>query len=213
MDRFGLIGFPISHSQSPAMFARAYGGRFAYDLIETPDFEEAMRLLANCYKAVNVTAPFKIAAAKAADHASPEVGRTGAANILVNTPDGIWAYNSDYLAVRKIILDADPSDIAVVGFGGAGKAALAAAQDCGIETRLYRHDGIADGISADLVIYTLPSAVPGIEKIGCRALLEANYKDPCLTGRPGYIPGTRWHMEQALAGFPLMTGEPPTGLL
>ena len=44
MDKFGLIGYPIAHSLSPRLFSAAYGGRYAYELIETPDFEKAWAL-------------------------------------------------------------------------------------------------------------------------------------------------------------------------
>ena len=91
----------------------------------------------------------------------------------------------------------------------AGKAALAAAEDLGFDTQLYRHDGIADGVKADVIIYTLPSAVDGIDKLDCGHLIEANYKNPCLSGHKGYIPGTAWHLQQALLGYGIMSGETP----
>ena len=49
----------------------------------------------------------------------------------------------------------------------------------------------------------------GSDRLECRNLLEANYKDPCLGGHPGYIPGTEWLLQQALLGYALMTGEKP----
>ena len=41
INRFGLIGNPVSGSKSPDLFKAAYGGKFPYDLIEEPDFETA----------------------------------------------------------------------------------------------------------------------------------------------------------------------------
>ena len=67
MDKFGLIGYPIAHSLSPRLFSAAYGGRYAYELIETPDFEKAWECFMHGYKAINVTAPFKGDAFDAAD--------------------------------------------------------------------------------------------------------------------------------------------------
>ena len=95
----------------------------------------------------------------------------------------------------------------MIGFGGAGKAALAAAQDCGKKTSLIRHDALSQGASADLVIYTLPRAAQGYTSLKCAHLLEANYRDPVLKSHEGYIPGTRWHLLQAVTGYKLMTGE------
>ena len=209
MDRFGLIGWPIAHSLSPALFRAAYGGKYPYDLIETPDFEEAWSRFLSDYKAINVTAPFKGNAFERADWKSPECARIGATNLVVKTAAGLKAYNSDYLAVRALLEPLGCRTAAVIGFGGAGKAAFAAAEDLGLDTRLYRHAEVAGGVSADVIVYTLPHAVEGIDRLECAHLLEANYKDPCLAGRPGYIPGSAWLLQQAILGYALMTGEQP----
>ena len=209
MDKFGLIGHPIAHSLSPALFTAAYGGKYPYDLIETPDFEEAWARFLADYKAINVTAPFKGDAFARVDWRSPECGRVGATNLVVKTPEGTRAYNSDYLGVKALLEPLGCCTAAVVGYGGAGKAALAAAEDLGLDTRLFRHAEIARGVRADVIIYTLPRAVEGIDRLDCTHLLEANYKDPCLAGRPGYIPGSAWLLAQAVTGYALMTGEQP----
>ena len=209
MDRFGLIGHPIAHSLSPALFTAAYGGKYPYDLIETPDFEEAWARFLADYKAINVTAPFKGDAFARVDWRSPECGRVGATNLVVKTPEGTRAYNSDYLGVKALLEPLGCRTAAVVGYGGAGKAALAAAEDLGLDTRLFRHAEIARGVRADVIIYTLPRAVEGIDRLDCTHLLEANYKDPCLAGCPGYIPGSAWLLAQAVTGYALMTGEQP----
>lgn len=212
--KFGLIGYPISHSQSPALFKKAYGGRWAYDLIETPDFEEAWRRFIDRYQAVNVTMPFKGHAAARADILSDDVCSTGAANILVKTDKGICAHNSDVLALRSI-LERFPADssIAVIGCGGAGKAALCAADGRFHDIKAFHHDGITSGVAADIIIYTLPCAVPGFDRLECSHIIEANYKDPCMefmksTGTE-YIPGEEWLLTQAREGYALMTGENP----
>jgi len=209
MDKFGLIGHPIAHSLSPALFTAAYGGKYVYDLIETPDFDEAWRRFLAGYKAINVTAPFKGDAFARVDWRSPECERAGATNLVVKTPEGTKAYNSDYRGVKALLAPLGCRSAAVVGFGGAGKAALAAAEDLGLDTRLFRHDQIAGGVSADVIVYTLPRFADGADRLECAHLLEANYKDPCLAGRPGYISGSAWLLAQAVTGYALMTGEQP----
>ena len=58
--KYGLIGYPIAHSKSPALFQAAYpDSDMTYDLIEETDFERAYRRFLDTYDAVNVTAPFK----------------------------------------------------------------------------------------------------------------------------------------------------------
>ena len=209
MDSFGLIGHPIAHSFSPALFTAAYGGKYPYHLIETPDFEQAWASFLADYKAINITAPFKENAFARSDWKSPACGRIGATNLVVRTPEGTKAYNSDYLGVKSLLEPLGCRTAAVIGFGGAGKAALAAAEDLGLDTHLYRHAEIAGGVSADVIIYTLPRFVAGADRLDCAHLLEANYKDPCLAGRPGYIPGSAWLLAQAVTGYALMTGEQP----
>lgn len=210
MDRFGLIGNPIRHSLSPRLFGAAFGGRYPYDLIEETVFGEAWKRFVEGYRAINVTAPFKQDAFEAADWKSPECERCRATNLCLKTPHGVAAYNSDYLAVKAILEECGGGRVAVIGLGGAGKAALAAAEDLGLETSVFRHAELAERqVKADTVIYTLPRAVEGMERIECTHLLEANYKDPCLSGRKGYIPGTRWHLLQAVFGYSIMTGEKP----
>lgn len=209
MDKFGLIGFPISHSMSPRLFEAAYAGKYLYELIETEDFDKAWGYFLDAYKAINVTAPFKALAYERTDWRSPECQRCGATNLCVKTEEGIKAYNSDYMGVKSLIKDFDKGTAAIIGYGGAGKAALAAAEDLGFDTRLYRHNEISGGVNADLIIYTLPKEVEGFDRLECAHLIEANYKDPCLSWHKAYIPGTAWHLMQAVLGYSIMTGEDP----
>jgi len=106
MKRFGLIGHPIAHSMSPALFKAGYGGKYTYDLIEGNDFDESYRKFLDGYDGINVTAPFKEKAFSKADILSPECIMTGATNLMVKTPEGIKAYNSDYYGIILSILSA-----------------------------------------------------------------------------------------------------------
>lgn len=227
MDKFGLIGYSISHSLSPALFTAAYNGKYRYELIDTPDFDEAWRIFDEGYRAVNVTAPFKILAARRADIIAPEVKTIGAANILVHRPEGIVAHNSDYLGVYGVLSDAAPSPrgmkALIVGFGGAGMAAAQAARDLGMEVTICnRSTDKAPGIrplselkaladATDVLVYNIPVGIEGLEKISAPIILEANYKIPYLKDArcSVYIPGTAWHLRQAVKGYELMSGEVP----
>ena len=98
--KFGLIGHPIAHSLSPALFKAGYDGKYPYDLIQTDDFEQAYSRFLDGYDGINVTAPFKELAFAKADILSEECRLIRATNLLVKTPEGVKAYNSDYLGVR-----------------------------------------------------------------------------------------------------------------
>ena len=106
MPDFGLIGHPIEHSQSPKLFETAYHGKYGYDLIRGQYFEESYAKFLKGYKAVNVTAPFKEKAYEKADIVSGPVALTGAANILVKTPEGVSAHNSDFTGVILTVAEA-----------------------------------------------------------------------------------------------------------
>ena len=106
MPEFGLIGHPIEHSLSPRLFEAAYHGKYSYDLIRGEYFEESYSKFLKGYKAINVTAPFKEKAYEKADIVSGPVALTGAANILVKTPEGVSAYNSDFTGVILTVAEA-----------------------------------------------------------------------------------------------------------
>ena len=143
--KFGLIGHPIEHSLSPALFKAGYNGRYPYDLIETPDFETAWQRFLDDYDGINVTAPFKELAYRKADILSEECVQIGATNLLIKTTEGIKAYNSDFLGVRRWLSEvsaniSDTANVLVVGLGGAGKAVAAAARAENMKMTLMNRD-------------------------------------------------------------------------
>jgi len=224
MPRFGLIGHPISDSKSPELFARAYDGAWSYDLIEGADFEASWQKFLDKYQAINITAPFKekaFARVLSEGVIDESIVDIGAINIAVKTPSGIRGYNSDYLGVRKILGEAGfgPELTAlVVGYGGAGKAAAAAAKSLGMDVVICNRTIKAEGIRpldevpliaevSDIMIYTLPVAMKGVY---CSCIMEANYKTACFASTTGdYISGLEWLKAQALTGYELMTGKVP----
>ena len=235
MNRYGLIGCPIAHSLSPAMFRSAYP-EWEYDLIETPDFEEAWRRFREGYVAVNVTTPFKLEAFERADDADTVTRQIGAANILLNQDSGVKALNTDFWAVCQLLrLNMPPLETPralVVGCGGAGRAAALACTNLHLKTSVANRDydkaarycaaaGEMTPLTLEeasarldefgIVIYTLPVEIPLARQILERPeiiSLEANYLDPCLSG-PNYISGKQWLVAQAAAGFRVMTGRIP----
>lgn len=141
MMKFGLIGHPIAHSLSPDLFKAAFGGKYAYDLIEGEDFEESYQRFLDEYRAINVTAPFKELAYRRADIATDECKAIGAANILVKMEDGkVIAANSDQMGVTGAAMAGLYPDKTVkqtaliVGCGGAAKAAAYAMVNAGYRT-------------------------------------------------------------------------------
>lgn len=144
MKKFALIGNPISHSKSPALFHAAYSEESKYDLIEKDTIEESVeRLQQGGYTASNVTAPFKEEAMRYVTEPSKVCKALQATNLLLFKEDGTYGYNTDYLAVRRLLREVmtakkvTPQDgfvIIVAGCGGAGKAAALAAKDENLNT-------------------------------------------------------------------------------
>ena len=230
MKRFGLIGHPVAGSFSPKLFEAAYGGRYAYDLIEGAEFDASWQRFLDEYDGINITAPFKEFAFRAVDALSDDARLCGAVNLAVKTPAGIVGYNTDVdgvvLAVRETGLPV--SEALVVGCGGAGRAAAVAALRLGCRVTLAnrtpsRAAALADelgcewipaenlaALSPDLVIYTVPGPMDGFPDFPEAIILEANYRTPCLEGRgKAYISGLRWLLYQAVAGYEIFTGETP----
>lgn len=201
--KFGLIGHPIAHSMSPAIFKAGYDGKYPYDLIEEQDFEKAYQRFLAEYDGINVTAPFKETALHKADIVSEECRMIGATNLLVKTPEGVTAYNSDYRGLVLLMETFHPADgreqyrALIVGMGGAGKAAAAATRTLGYETVLMNRTQYSPDIlpletfreefrKADIIIYNLPVAIPQLEELSDddftpdrpKILLEANYRNP-----------------------------------
>lgn len=147
MKKFGLIGHPIARSLSPGLFKAAYNGKYPYELIQGEDFEASYQRFMDEFAGINVTAPFKELAYAKADIVSDECRLAKATNLLVKTPEGVKAYNSDLLGVRLWLQERalffDPDEIPTVliaGCGGAGKAAAAAAVSLGMKVILMNRN-------------------------------------------------------------------------
>lgn len=234
MDRYGIIGNPLGHSKSPAAFTAAYNGKWPFDLIEGPDFEILWKKFLTEYKAANVTAPYKEMAFRKADILTPEVEKICATNLVINTADGVKAYNSDYRGVKQLMINAGltkENTVLVVGCGGAGKAAAFAAKDLGLKTfvsnrteekalAMAGHLGVEphpfeEAKEVDLLVYTIPETIENITRFRGKIVLEAAYATraftPEILEKAGskYISGKEWHFQQAIAGYGLMTGVNP----
>ena len=147
MKKFGLIGHPIARSLSPVLFNAAYEGKYPYDLIQGEDFETSFQKFLDNYDGINVTAPFKEQAFAKADILSEECRLAKAANILVKTPEGVKAYNSDLLGVRLWIREVlqgvgtgSGMTALIAGCGGAGRATALAAASLGLRTVLMNRN-------------------------------------------------------------------------
>lgn len=233
MKRFALIGHPLAGSLSPVLFSAAYDGRYPYDLLDYPAFEDAwMAFLEEGYTGINVTAPFKQDAFAAVDRLSPAARLTGAVNLVIRRGGALWGYNADVDGVLGALRSSAGGQALVVGTGGAARAAIAACRQLGCEVTVAGRTpekvsalAAAFGCSGcdlascgalqpSIVVYTLPSSapVPSGLPLADAIVLEAEYKRPRLdqVQCTRYISGREWLLWQAVAGYKLFTGEEPS---
>ena len=130
----GLLGSPVGHSGSPAMYNYCFekdGLNCAYlafdvDLSTLDAGMNAVKTLH--FKGINVTMPCKSAAVKYADECTKAVQLIGATNCIV-CEDGKWiAHNTDGIGFVNNLkahgVDVAGKKVTLIGGGGAGIAIL-----------------------------------------------------------------------------------------
>jgi shikimate dehydrogenase len=143
VPRLGVIGWPVAHSRSPAMFEAAFAAcgleDWSYQRLPlAPElFGDTVRALrASGFLGANVTIPHKQAALAIADRASDAARAIGAANTLTFLADGaIEAQNTDAPGLiaalgRLTDMPTHPSAL-VLGAGGSARAAVWGLLDAG----------------------------------------------------------------------------------
>lgn len=261
MAKFGLFGSPISHSKSPALFSAGYGDSLhTYSLFETATADEAIELFRSSdILGANVTSPFKDKVMEYVTLPDRISSLLGSANVLIKDYSGadgklqIRSYNTDYYGVKNTIGEflskkellpealqsKGISKVAVVGAGGAGKAAALAMCDAGYRVFLVNRSAgkVADFAElagaeyvplqesaevlaqADIIIYSLSFLAPQLEGLDLsgKIIFEANYANASLSPEKGvssalYIDGRYWLFHQAVPAFELFTGCTPNVL-
>ena len=168
----GVIGAPIAHSRSPALFGywlRRYGLRGFYIPMEIAqaDLAETLRTLPKLgFVGVNVTIPHKETVLQIADIVTDRAALIGAANTLIFRKDGkIHADNTDGSGFVANLRQNAPmwapaaGPAAVLGAGGAARAVIAALIEMGVpELRIAnrtraRAEALRSDFGAKLVVY------------------------------------------------------------
>jgi shikimate dehydrogenase len=127
-SKLAVLGFPISHSLSPAIHRAAYetlGFDWQYDAVELsgeslPAFLSA---LDGRWRGLSLTMPLKRDVVPLLDWADPLVALVGGANTVLVTDDGLRGYNTDVEGAMRSFLDAGLSRLESVWIVGAGATA------------------------------------------------------------------------------------------
>lgn len=131
MKQFGLIGFPLSHSFSPAWFNQKFKDLglddHYYQAFPIPDLNEFPILLAEHPNLVglNVTIPYKEKILSYLDSIDPVAREIGAVNTIKISEGKTTGFNTDvdgFSALLKMACPKKPGHAFILGSGGAAKA-------------------------------------------------------------------------------------------
>jgi shikimate dehydrogenase len=150
----GIIGWPVTHSLSPAMHNAAFAA-LGLDMAYVPlpvapqGVEAAVRgLRALGFRGANVTMPHKAAVLPSLDHVAADALLVQAVNTIVVDDDALHGYNTDIdgfvAALRDVV--AEPLNGAsglVLGAGGAARAAVAGLLRVGVRRLVIVNRSVA----------------------------------------------------------------------
>jgi shikimate dehydrogenase len=136
IDRYGVIGYPVSHSRSPVihrLFALQTGQQLQYDLLQVPpDKLEAaiLRFRRAGGKGLNVTVPHKAEVVRLVDRMSERASTAGAVNTLSFRDDEMLGDNTDGVGLMRDLeanfgLQLQDANILILGAGGATRGIVA----------------------------------------------------------------------------------------
>jgi len=143
MRKFGLIGFPLSHSFSKKYFSDKFEQEgitnATYDLYPLQSIEELPQLLSTIPELVglNVTIPYKEQVIPYLNDLDPKAAEIGAVNTVKIENRKLIGYNTDYYGFKDSLIkfmgaNPLPKQALILGTGGASKAAKAVLEDLGI---------------------------------------------------------------------------------
>ena len=129
-DRYGVMGYPVSHSRSPVihrLFALQTGENIQYELLQvTPDkLETAIRQFQRTNgRGLNITVPHKQEVVRLCDQLSEPARTAGAVNTLSFRGGEIHGDNTDGIGLLRdltlnLAFSIEGSSILVLGAGGA----------------------------------------------------------------------------------------------
>lgn len=143
MEKFGLIGYPLGHSLSAVIHKAGFESlsiNASYEILETKpeDLVDRVKYLKhNNYSGFNITIPLKLPIALFTQEVDQYADIAGAVNTVKINPDKTFSgYNTDALGFKKAIpsdIDLSGASAALLGTGGASRAAILALSECGVK--------------------------------------------------------------------------------
>lgn len=142
MQKFGLIGYPLGHSISAFIHRAGFeslGINASYELLETDpeDLVDRVKFFKHeDYSGFNVTIPLKLPISLFVQEVDKYADIAGAVNtVKINSDKTFKGFNTDASGFRKAIpkdIDLKGANVALLGTGGASRAAVLALSECGV---------------------------------------------------------------------------------
>lgn len=136
VDRYGVMGYPVSHSRSPVihrLFALQTNQDLQYELLQVAPskLETAIKQFQRTGgKGLNITVPHKSEVTRLVDHLSERASTAGAVNTLVFRDNDIVGDNTDGIGLMRDLLvnlnvNLTDASILILGAGGATRGIVA----------------------------------------------------------------------------------------
>jgi len=134
LERFAIVGDPVSHSLSPVMQMAAFsaaGLSATYDKVrlEAPELDSWFTdMRQGAFRGCNVTLPYKQCVLEMLDELDAPAQTVAAVNTVVRRGETLYGYNTDIdgfrSCLRTMSLDLQGARVVVAGSGGAARAVL-----------------------------------------------------------------------------------------
>ncbi len=135
IDRYGVMGYPVSHSRSPVihrLFALQTGQNLQYELLQvSPEkLETAIRQFQRTGgKGLNITVPHKCEVTRLVDQTSERAATAGAVNTLSFKGGEIHGDNTDGIGLLRDLavnlgVAVEDANILILGAGGATRGII-----------------------------------------------------------------------------------------
>lgn len=141
MRKFGLIGYPLTHSFSKKYFSAKFEKEeiwnCQFDLYEIPQIGDFEQVLAENpeLEGMSVTIPYKQEVIPFLDELDPACAEIGAVNCIQIRHGKRKGFNTDYIGFKNSLqswLGSEIPNALVLGTGGASKAVKVALRDLGV---------------------------------------------------------------------------------
>ena len=185
LARYGLIGFPLTHSFSPAYFKMKFAANqidAVYELFPITAIREFPELLKNNpdLAGLNVTTPYKEAVIRYLDDIDKVAEEIGAVNCVTIRDGKTKGYNTDALGFEKSLnqlLKPQHTQALILGTGGSSKAVAYTLTQLGIPYRkvsrekteeVFTYEELTDEVITQykLIINTTPVGMyPNVDEV------------------------------------------------